>query len=100
MRATLAIALLMSMSVCQAQEKAVIVGLIRDSTVAVQSGWGPAFAERFNGNAKIVNYAKNGATLTHYADAAEAFSKTQNLPFIDLHAAALPITTRSATRLA
>ena len=46
-----------------AQEKAVTVGLIGDSTVAVQSGWGPAFAERFGNHAKIVNYAKNGATL-------------------------------------
>ena len=39
------------------------VGLIGDSTVAVQSGWGPAFAERFDSRAKIVNCAKNGATL-------------------------------------
>jgi len=39
------------------------IGLIGDSTVAVQSGWGPAFASRFNGKAKILNYAKNGATL-------------------------------------
>jgi pectinesterase len=53
----------MSISACNAQDKAVIVGLIGDSTVAVQSGWGPAFAERFNRHAKIVNYAKNGATL-------------------------------------
>lgn len=40
-----------------------MIGLIGDSTVAVQSGWGPAFAERFEDRAKIVNYAKNGATL-------------------------------------
>ena len=53
----------MSLAVCEAQENAVSVGLIGDSTVAVQSGWGPAFAERFNKHAKIVNYAKNGATL-------------------------------------
>ena len=53
----------MSLGVCEAQEKAVTVGLIGDSTVAVQSGWGPAFAERFDSRAKIVNYAKNGATL-------------------------------------
>jgi lysophospholipase L1-like esterase len=63
MRIYSAIALLMSLAVCEAQEKAVIVGLIGDSTVAVQSGWGPAFAERFDRRAKIVNYAKNGATL-------------------------------------
>ena len=64
MKIVLAIALLLvSSAVCQAQEEAVVVGLIGDSTVAVQSGWGPAFAERFDSRAKIVNYAKNGATL-------------------------------------
>jgi lysophospholipase L1-like esterase len=46
-----------------AKEKTVKIGLIGDSTVAVQSGWGPAFASRFNDKAKILNYAKNGATL-------------------------------------
>ena len=63
MRIVLAVALLLSPAVGEAQEKAVVVGLIGDSTVAVQSGWGPAFAERFDSRAKIVNYAKNGATL-------------------------------------
>ena len=43
--------------------KSVVVGLIGDSTVAVQSGWGPAFTKRFDKRVKIVNYAKNGATL-------------------------------------
>jgi lysophospholipase L1-like esterase len=46
-----------------AREKEVKIGLIGDSTVAVQSGWGPAFASRFNDKVKILNYAKNGATL-------------------------------------
>ena len=54
MRIYLAIALLLSLAICEAQEKAVIVGLIGDSTVAVQSGWGPGFAERFDRRAKIV----------------------------------------------
>ncbi|PAY18023.1 hypothetical protein CKO51_18670 [Rhodopirellula sp. SM50] len=64
MKNVLAIALLLvSSAVCQAQEETVVVGLIGDSTVAVQSGWGPAFAERFDRRAKILNYAKNGATL-------------------------------------
>jgi lysophospholipase L1-like esterase len=40
-----------------------LIGLIGDSTVAEESGWGPAFASRFNRKAKILNYAKNGATL-------------------------------------
>lgn len=39
------------------------IGLIGDSTVAEQSGWGPAFADRFNDKAVVLNYAKNGATL-------------------------------------
>ena len=43
--------------------ESVVIGLIGDSTVAVQSGWGPAFTKRFDNRVKIVNYAKNGATL-------------------------------------
>ena len=43
--------------------ESMVVGLIGDSTVAVQSGWGPAFSKRFNERVKIINYAKNGATL-------------------------------------
>lgn len=39
------------------------IGLIGDSTVAERSGWGPAFASRFNDHARLLNYAKNGATL-------------------------------------
>ncbi len=50
-------------AVGQAEEKAVTIGLIGDSTVAMQSGWGPAFAGRFDSRAEILNYAKNGATL-------------------------------------
>ena len=63
MKIILKIALLISSAVCGAKEKGITIGLIGDSTVAVQSGWGPAFAERFEDRAKIVNYAKNGATL-------------------------------------
>jgi len=63
MKIILKIALLISSAVCGAKERAIKIGLIGDSTVAVQSGWGPAFAERFASRATIVNYAKNGATL-------------------------------------
>ena len=63
MKFVLKISLLISLAVCEAKVKAVTIGLIGDSTVAVQSGWGPAFAERFEDRAKIFNYAKNGATL-------------------------------------
>ena len=55
--------LLVCLAVCEAKVKAVTIGLIGDSTVAVQSGWGPAFSKRFDNRVKIVNYAKNGATL-------------------------------------
>ena len=63
MKFVLKISLLISLAVCGAKVKAVTIGLIGDSTVAVESGWGPAFTERFEDRAKIVNYAKNGATL-------------------------------------
>jgi len=65
----------MSLAVCEAQEKAVIVGLIGDSTVAEQSGWGPAFASRFNAHAEIINYAKNGATLQALSKKLDALVK-------------------------
>ncbi len=39
------------------------IGLIGDSTVADTYGWGPALSYRLEGRAKVVNYAKNGATL-------------------------------------
>ena len=63
MKFVLKISLLLSLAVCEAKVKAVTIGLIGDSTVAVQSGWGPAFSKRFDNRVKIVNYAKNGATL-------------------------------------
>ena len=62
-------------AVVEAQEKAIVVGLIGDSTVAVQSGWGPAFADRFDRRARIVNYAKNGATLQALSKRLDALVK-------------------------
>ncbi|MGB1131020.1 MAG: DUF1961 family protein [Haloferula sp.] len=56
-------ALLLIADVCAAAEPQIKIGLIGDSTVAEQSGWGPAFAARFNEHAEVINYAKNGATL-------------------------------------
>ena len=46
-----------------AQDKAITIGLIGDSTVATTYGWGPALAERFNDSVTVLNYAVNGATL-------------------------------------
>ena len=63
MRFVLALTILQCLSYSQAGKGTVTIGLIGDSTVAEQSGWGPAFAERFDRRATILNYAKNGATL-------------------------------------
>lgn len=60
---TIAAALLITAQVCRAEVKAITIGLIGDSTVAEQSGWGPAFADRFNDKIKVINHAVNGATL-------------------------------------
>lgn len=56
------VALLLSVGIVSAREP-ITIGLIGDSTVATQSGWGPAFAERFGEGVKVINHAKNGATL-------------------------------------
>lgn len=47
--------------------QAVTIGLIGDSTVASTYGWGPAFAEQWNNQITVLNYAKNGATLQSLA---------------------------------
>jgi lysophospholipase L1-like esterase len=63
MKIAFAIAFFLSITVCEAQEETIVIGLIGDSTVAVQSGWGPALAERFDRRTIVHNYARNGATL-------------------------------------
>ncbi len=60
---TLSAVMMMSMAVSVFGGEKVKIGLIGDSTVAVQSGWGPAFAGKFNQKAQVLNYARNGATL-------------------------------------
>jgi lysophospholipase L1-like esterase len=40
-----------------------IIGLIGDSTAATTYGWGPALADQLIDNARVINYAENGATL-------------------------------------
>jgi lysophospholipase L1-like esterase len=58
--------MLLSLSIghtVEAQEKPLFIGLIGDSTVASMYGWGPAFAPQFNSKVKVLDYAKNGATL-------------------------------------
>jgi lysophospholipase L1-like esterase len=56
-------AMIAAAQVSLAEIKTVTIGLIGDSTVAEQSGWGPAFTDRFNDRVKVFNYAVNGATL-------------------------------------
>jgi pectinesterase len=55
-------ALLLTTVVLQAGEP-ITIGLIGDSTVAQQSGWGPAFAANFKEGVVVHNHAVNGATL-------------------------------------
>lgn len=47
----------------QAKEDSLTIGLIGDSTVATTYGWGTAFASRVKGKVKVLNVAKNRATL-------------------------------------
>jgi|APSaa5957512622_1039677.scaffolds.fasta_scaffold10642_2 lysophospholipase L1-like esterase len=58
-------------------EKKIKIGLIGDSTVAKQSGWGPAFTSRFNDQAQVLNYAVNGATLQSLSTRLDALVKLQ-----------------------
>jgi lysophospholipase L1-like esterase len=69
------IALLLCAHVSTAAESRIKIGLIGDSTVAEQSGWGPAFASRFNAHAEVINYAKNGATLQALSKKLDALVK-------------------------
>ncbi|MCC9608500.1 rhamnogalacturonan acetylesterase [Blastopirellula sp. JC732] len=46
-----------------AEVKAVTIGLIGDSTVATTYGWGPGFSKKVTSDTKVLNFAKNGATL-------------------------------------
>lgn len=62
-RIALLFSYILVMQVVAAQEKTLIIGLIGDSTVASTYGWGPALAAEVNDHVKVLNYAKNGATL-------------------------------------
>lgn len=44
-------------------ERPLTIGLMGDSTVASTYGWGPAFADQCKDRTKVMNYARNGATL-------------------------------------
>ncbi|UUO04612.1 rhamnogalacturonan acetylesterase [Blastopirellula sp. J2-11] len=55
--------ILLSAPALAAEEKPLTIGLIGDSTVASTYGWGPSFAEMVTERTKVLNYARNGATL-------------------------------------
>ena len=62
-RAIIVLTCILIAQIIQAQEEPLTIGLIGDSTVATTYGWGPAFAAGVNDQVKVLNYAKNGATL-------------------------------------
>ena len=78
-RSTIRIACLIScifvMNFVQAQQKSLTIGLIGDSTVANTYGCGPAFAIEVNDQVKVLNYAKNGATLDSLSKKLDALIK-------------------------
>lgn len=55
-----------------AKDNTITIGLIGDSTVADTYGWGPAFATKGNGQVRVLNYARNGATLDSLSDGLDA----------------------------
>ncbi len=59
----------------QAKEDSLTIGLIGDSTVANTYGWGPAFASSVKGKVKVLNVAKNGATLDSLSKKLDALLK-------------------------
>jgi lysophospholipase L1-like esterase len=50
------------------QGDTVKIALIGDSTVTDDSGWGKAFASRFNNNVKVLNFAFNGRSSKSWYD--------------------------------
>ena len=64
----LAVAALIAVSadVSGAQEKKIVVALIGDSTVTARSGWGAAFAGRFDDRVKVLNFAASGRSSKSY----------------------------------
>ena len=72
MRVPVAIAVVLAVTVggcaVNAQKKNVTIALIGDSTVTDQSGWGKAFAGRFNDRAKVLNFAVGGRSSKSWYD--------------------------------
>jgi len=72
MRVPVAIAVVLAVTVggcaVNVQKKNVTIALIGDSTVTDQSGWGKAFAGRFNDRAKVLNFAVGGRSSKSWYD--------------------------------
>ena len=60
--------LLVPASRCLAEEEPITVALIGDSTVTDKSGWGKAFAGRFKGNVKVLNFSVGGRSSKSWYD--------------------------------
>ncbi len=58
----------LSAGICHAQEENITIALIGDSTVTDQSGWGKAFAGRFNDNVKTLNFSAGGRSSKSWCD--------------------------------
>lgn len=46
----------------------IVVALIGDSTVTIETGWGKAFADRFNDRVKVLNFAMGGRSSKSFHD--------------------------------
>lgn len=72
MRVPMAIAVVLAVTVggcaVNAQKESVTIALIGDSTVTDQSGWGKAFAGRFNDRVKVLNFAMGGRSCKSWYD--------------------------------
>jgi lysophospholipase L1-like esterase len=75
--ATIAFTQMLFVQFVQAQENILTIGLIGDSTVATTYGWGPAFASGVKDHVKVLNYAKNGATLDSLSKKLDALLKAK-----------------------
>ena len=59
---------LLTATFIHAQDPQIKIALIGDSTVAKKSGWGTAFAERFNDKVEVKNFAVGGRSSKSWYD--------------------------------
>ena len=61
-------AMVLSAPLVEAQEEPIKIALVGDSTVADKSGWGRAFADRFNDQVTVLNFAVGGRSSKSWYD--------------------------------